>query len=191
MSPYVAKPFVAGTPEAEVIGQTMLAFLDNLQVDSLRPILEKHDAANIEAEAWYPHQTWMNILKDVQDSLPGGEATQTFVAFGRQVVENAVMPPEIKTIPDVLHALQAIHHANLRNIPEEEGYIIVENAKRHYTVYHNTPNPDDAIYGFLWGLAARFKAPDEVFVVERIENDRPDIARSAFSVKWGDPGTEF
>lgn len=186
MAPYVAKPFVAGTPEAIVIGQTMLAFLENIQVDSLRPILEKHNATDIDPEKWYPHQTWMDILRDVQDSLDEGEASVTFVAFGRKVVEAAVMPPEIKTIPDVLHALQAIHHANLRNIPEEEGYIIEERGEKNYVVYHNTPNPDDAIYGFLWGLAARFKQPQERFIVEMIENDRPDIARSAFSVRWGE-----
>lgn len=64
--------------------------------------------------------------------------------------------------------------------------MIVEKGPKDYVVYHNTPNPDDAIYGFLWGLAARFKAPEERFVVEFIENDKPDIARSAFSVRWGD-----
>lgn len=185
MAPYVAKPFVAGTPEAIVIGQTMLAFLENIQVDSLRPILEKHNALDIDPEQWYPHQIWMDILKDVQIDLGEGEASVTFVAFGRKVVETAVMPPELKTIPDVLHALHAIHHANLRNIPEEEGYIVVEKGPKHYIVYHNTPNPDDVIYGFLWGLAARFKAPEERFIVEAIEIDRLNIARSAFSIKWG------
>ncbi len=184
MSSYVAKPFVAGTPEAEVIGQTMISFVNNLESSITRPVMEKHGLSEIDPEKWYPHQVWMDILKEIEDSM-GAQSTMTFVAFGRQVVKNAVMPDAIQTIPDALNALHAIHHANLRNVPEDEGYKIKEVNENHYIVYHNTPNPDDAIYGFLWGMAARFVGDDELFIVERIENDRPEIARSAFEVRWG------
>jgi len=57
--------------------------------------------------------------------------------------------------------------------------------EKHYIVYHNTPNPDDAIYGFLWGMAARFKGEGEHFVVKQIENPAPEKARSAFETTWG------
>jgi len=184
MSPYVAKPYVAGTPQAEVIGQTMISFVDNLEAKTIQPILEKHGITQIDADKWYPHQLWMDILKDMEETL-GGQATSAFVAFGRQVVKNAVMPPQIQTIPDALNALHAIHHANLRNVPEEEGYSIEVKGEKHYIVYHNTPNPDDAIYGFLWGMAARFKGEGEQFVVKQIENPAPEKARSAFEITWG------
>jgi hypothetical protein len=184
MGRYVAKPFVAGTPQAEVAGQSMIAFADNLEASVIEPILKKHGFENIEEEKWYPHQVWMDILKEMNDTL-GGNASGAFVAFGKQVVETAVMPPEIASIPDALNALHAIHHANLRNIPEEEGYDVEAVGDKHYIVYHNTPNPDDAIYGFLWGLAARFKQPEEMFVVRKVDNPAPEKARSAFEVKWG------
>lgn len=184
MARYVAKPFIAGTPQAEVIGQTMISFADNLEASLIEPILEKHGLSNINPEAWYSHQLWMDILKEMNDTL-GGEATSAFVAFGRQVVNNAVMPDFIKTIPDALNALHAIHHANLRNIPEEEGYSIEVRGEKDYIVYHNTPNPDDAIYGFIWGLAARFKGQGETFTVQKIDNPAPHKARSAYEVKWG------
>ncbi len=184
MTPHVAKPYIAGTPQAEVIGQTMVAFLDNLQADVTRPALVQHGIEMIDPEEWYPHQVWMDVLKTIETNLGGG-ASMTFVAFGRKVVETAVMPDTMKSIPDALNALHAIHHANLRNVPEEEGYSIEAKSDNHYIVYHNTPNPDDAIYGFLWGMAARFKGDDEVFLVEKIDNPKPEIARSAFLVKWG------
>ena len=184
MARYVAQSFVAGTPQAEVIGQTMLSFADNMEADVIKPILEANNLTDIDPEQWYSHQVWMDILKEMEESLAGG-ASSAFVAFGRQVVENAVMPPEMQTIPDALNALHAIHHANLRNVPEDEGYSLEKVADGHYIVFHNTPNPDDAIFGFLWGLAARFKKPDEVFTVRQIDNPKPDIARSAFEVKWG------
>lgn len=182
MSPYVAQPFVAGTPKAEVIGQTMIAFSENLEASMIEPILARHGLQRIDENKWYPHQLWMDILKEMGD-LPGSGSA--FVAFGRQVVENAVMPPSIQSIPDALNALHAIHHANLRNIPQEEGYSIEVKGERHYIVYHNTPNPEDAIYGFLWGMAARFKGPDEMFIVRAIPNPAPHKARSAYEIKWG------
>jgi hypothetical protein len=181
---YVAKLYTAGTPQAEVIGIAVIAFAENAEADVIKPVLEKHGLGEIDPDAWYPHQLWLDVLHEVEDTFGGG-ATMALVAFGRQVVATAVMPPEIKTIPDVLHALHAIHHANLRNIPQEEGYQIKQVSDNHYIVYHNTPDPEDAIYGFLWGLVARFKAPDEMFAVRKINNDRPDQARSAYEVKWG------
>lgn len=184
MSAYVAKPYVAGTPDAEVMGSTMIAFTENLEFDRISQLLEDHNLTTIDPDRWYPHQLWMDVLHDIERQL-GGEATSAFVAFGRQVVETAAMPDAIQTIPDALNALHAIHHANLRNVPEEEGYALEVISDNEYIVYHNTPNPDDAIYGFLWGMAARFKRPGEMFVVEKIKNERPDSARSAFRVKWG------
>lgn len=186
---YVAQPFVAGRPDAQVIGQTMKSFIDNIEAEVIKPILEGRGMTEIDDDKWYPHQVWMDILKQMETDLGGGAST-AFVAFGKQVVENAVMPPELNNIPAVLNALHAIHHANLQNVPEEEGYSIKVVNDNHYIVYHNTPNPDDVIYGFIWGLAARFKQPKEYFVVRKIDNDRPEAARSAFEVKWG-PTPEY
>lgn len=179
---YIAKPFVAGTPQAEVIGQAVIAFSENLVSDQIAPLLPKHGLEDVDPEAWYPHQSWMNVLKDIQD-MPG--ASTAFVAFGRQVVKAAVMPPEMKTIPDVLNALHAIHHMNLRNIPEEEGYYIEQISPQHYRVHHNTPNPEDAIYGFIWGLAARFRGDGEEFSVRLLPDVETTHGRSVYEVKWG------
>lgn len=183
MAKYAAQPFVAGTPQAEVIGQTVLAFSENLEADIIAPLLPKYGLDNIDASAWYPHQSWMNVLRDLS-TLEG--SSTAFVAFGKQVVQTAVMPPEIDSIPKVLEMLHAIHHLNLRNIPEDEGYVIRKISERHYLVFHNTPNPEDAIFGFLWGLAARYKQPNEQFVVRRVPNPDPDeYPGSTYEVKWG------
>lgn len=183
MAKYVAKPFVAGSPQAEVIGQTVIAFLENLQADEIAPILPKYGLDNIDPDKWYPHQAWFDVLREVNE-MPNASAN--LVAFGKKVVQTAVLPPEIDSIPKVLNLLHTIHHLNLRNVPEEEGYVVKEIGEKHYHVYQNTPNPDDGIYGFIWGLAARYKAPDEVFVVRMIDNPHPDeIPGSLFEVRWG------
>jgi hypothetical protein len=181
---HVAIPYVAGSPNAEVTGHAMIAFANNLQAVIIEPILDIFDIHDIDINAWYPHQTWLDILKYIEDNL-GDDANRAFEAFGKQVVKTAVMPPDIKTIPDVLHTLHAIHHVNLRHIPDTEGYGIQQISENHYIVYHNTPNPEVAIHAFLLGLAERFKQPNETCSVQPTHNDRPEMARSAYDVKWG------
>ncbi|MFP4323383.1 MAG: hypothetical protein ACLFTK_13095 [Anaerolineales bacterium] len=185
---YTAQPFVAGTPQAEVAGQTVLAFSENLEADRIRELLPKHGLGDIDPEAWYPHQYWMNVLKEINDTMDN--PTSVFVAFGKKVVETAVMPPEIQTPEDVLAMLHAIHHANLRNIPEDEGYAVEQIGTGHYHVYENTPNPSDAIYGFLWGLMQRFTKDNEDFIIIPLDNPHPDDKPGTlFEVKWGPQGT--
>lgn len=185
MGKYVAKPYVAGTPEATVSGQAMIAFSSNLQAELIDPILKNHGLEHIDENQWYPHQLWMDVLKEVEDTL-GGNANSVFIAFGKRVVETAVMPDTMQTVDDALNALHAIHHANLRDIPEDEGYFVEKLGEGNYIVYHNTPNPDTAIYGFLWGMVVRFKAPDEMFVVEYTDNTKPQVyPGSAYSIRWG------
>lgn len=182
---YVAQQYVAGTPQAEVTGAAVQAFSSNLEAEMMAELLPKHGFGDIDPEAWYPHQNWMDLLQDIE-ARHGSGASNIFVAFGREVVATAVMPPEMQTIEDVLHSLHAIHHANLRHIPEEEGYRAVKKGERHYWVYENTPNPSDVIYGFLWGLMARFKDPGEMFVVRPIDNPNPaEEPGTLFEIKWG------
>ncbi|PJF23062.1 MAG: hypothetical protein CUN56_02795, partial [Phototrophicales bacterium] len=89
-------------------------------------------------------------------------------------------------IPDVLNMLKPMYHMNIRNVPEEEGYSVEKVTDNHYIVYHNSPNVDAGLYGFLWGIFARFKQPHEMFVVRQLDpNPKPEICRSAFEVKWG------
>lgn len=180
---YKAKPFVAGSPDAKVLGQSVLAFAENLRSDLIKPILPRHGLDNIDPQAWYPHQNWLDVLKEIQEK-PG--ASEMFVAFGRQVAKVAAMPPEMQSIPDALNALHDIHHMNLRNIPPEEGYVVEKRGEKHYIVYENTPNPSDAIYGFIWGLCARFKQPGDSFRVRPIDNPNPNqTPGQAFDVTWG------
>ncbi len=181
---YIAKPYVAGSPEAEVTGAAMIAFLDNLRSEAVAPILKKHNADKIKEDKWYPHQLWLDILKSLEDEL-GGAVSEVFVAFGREVVATAVMPPEIQSVSDALNALHAIHHANLRNIPNEEGYFLDKVEDQKYIVYQNTPNPDDAIYGFLWALASRFKQEHEFFVVKPMaRKEGAPYPGTPFEVRW-------
>lgn len=176
---YIARPFVAGSEDALVLGQAVEAFASNLNADTIRALLPKYGFSNIDPNKWYPHQDWLDLLKEIDDS-------STYVAFGKKVVETVAMPPELETIPDVLNALHDIHHLNLRNIPEDEGYVIEKVSDNHYHVFANTPNPDHAIYGFIWGICHRYRAKGESFTVKIIDNFKEHmIPGTLYEIKWG------
>lgn len=181
---YHAKPFIAANAQILVNGAGVAAYSQNIESSTIAPLLEKYGLHDIDPTQWYPYQDWLNVLKELEVNL-GGAASYTFVAIGRKAVETALMPADLKTIPQFLNMLNAIHQMNFQNLPPEEGYQVRQVGEKHYIIYHNTPSPDDLVYGFLWGVAARFKAPDENFTLNLIENDRPDTTTAAFELSWG------
>jgi len=187
MSHYVAQPYVSGSPNSEIQGVSMTSLIDNVEADMVAPLLAKHGLANPDLTSWHPFQTWLNVLKDLGNALGSSNA---YIAIGRRAVENVILAPEVNSIPTVLPLLQIIYGVYIRNTPEGEGYFIEKKGETQYWMYHNTPHPDDLIYGYIWGLVARFKKPDEHFIVRILPNPHPEIhAGTVFEVKWG-PKTE-
>ena len=182
MVKYQAKPYIAAAPQAEVSGQSVLAFSENLESCHITEILPRHGFGRIEPQEWYPQQCWMDVLQEIS-TWP--DASPMLVAFGRKNVENAAIPAEINDVPKMLSLLHKIHHQNLRNIPDDEGFCIKQLSEKHFYIYHNTPNPDSAVFGFLWGLAARFKKADERFMVRMIPNPNPEEEPGTiFEMRW-------
>jgi len=179
---HIAKLFEASAPDAEVLGQTVMAFRSNIEANAIAPLLAKYGLDHIEPEAWYLHQSWFNVLRDIS-LMPCGISMLS--AFGRKVVETAVMPPNIDSIPKVLGMLNVIHHINLRNVSPEEGYAVEMLSDKHYLVYHNTGNPNDTIYGFISGLVERYKHPTDEVSVQIVENKKAvEKPGSVFEIKW-------
>lgn len=179
---YIARPFEASTATAEVLGQTVLAFSTGDHAAAIRPLLPLYGLDQVEPDAWYPHQSWLNVLRDIS-LRPDGETL--LIAFGRQVVNRAVLPSPQTGIVSMLHQINIIHHMNLRNILPEEGYTIQVINEKRYLVYHNTGNPIMAIYGFISELVNRSKGPTETVSVQHITNSRPQYRPGdVFEVRW-------
>lgn len=181
---YLAKTFVAHSPQTEVLGQSLMSYIENTEADQLLPLLQKHELDHIDRDKWYSYQDWLTVLQELDAEL-GSAASYTFVAIGRKAVETAALPPELSSIPQFLNMLNTIYHVNVRNSHPDEGYQLQQVGEQDYLIYHNGPTPNDLIYGFLWGIAARFKGPDEVFTLSEIENDRPTSATVAYQLSWG------
>lgn len=173
-------------PNTEVIGQVMLSYIDNLQTDLMRPILEKHHLTNIEPDTWYPLQPWLNFIQELS-TLPG--FSSNMIAVGLKVAEYAVKPPEMAnvTLEQILEGWNDHLYANHRS--GNIGSITTEKvAEKHYRTIHRHIYPDDLSYGLAYAFARTILPPGTDFKVwyenydKRLDNGNGD--ETVICVKW-------
>jgi hypothetical protein len=176
------RKFVTSTPKSEVLGQLFLIFFNNLADAEIKPLLKKHNLERIEPERWYPQQVMFDVFREIHDKT--SNVTDNLVAVGMKAVEAAAAPPGICSVESALGMLQVIHDLNVRNGVEGEGFPVKILGKGHAHVTNNTPYPDDAFYGYLWGLVRRFVLPGRSFTVRSLAADGNDEASTVFDVTW-------
>lgn len=151
------KKFVA-TSDAEVIGSAMHNFFVSLNQEMFSSIvkdtLAEHGIVQIQNEHWYPLQISLDVFKRIDEA--GLNASENLVALGLAYVETATFPSEINTVSTALSTLPLTYHLNIRNVPQDEGYEILDVSPTHIQVVDHNPFPHDVVYGFIWGIARRF-----------------------------------
>jgi hypothetical protein len=153
---------IAFDPDAQVIGQAILGAAQCAQSDEILPILKAHGLDNVEPAEWYPHQIWLDFLRDVaqQSSL---SATSNLVAIGMGVAETAPEAVESFTLETALLSMNVAYQMSHRG--EAGGFVITVVGERHIQVVDFSPYPDDFTYGFLYALARRFRPAGAHFAV--------------------------
>ncbi len=155
-------------PTTEVIGQNVLAFIQNVQADDVRPTLERHGLTKIDPNTWYPQQKWLDVLSDLSDQ---SGAMFNFVAIGTAIAETALLPPEVEnmTFEQIIFAINDFYQMQHRN--GNAGEIRVDKPEeKHIVIYICVPYPDDLEYGTTFGFARRFLPAKTHFTVEYDEN---------------------
>ena len=184
MSEYVAVTFVAPSPNAQVLGSAMSSYVQNIRAEELQPVLKKYGLESIEPNQWYPMQLTLDLFRDIVKR--GENVNEALVAVGIKTVETVPLPPEINSVETAMGFIQrAVHSQIVRNVPEGYGIPLQFLEKNHILATNNIPYPSSLLYGYLWGLVNRFKAPDQIFSIHPLtaEAGRPTV----FSVKWGLP----
>ena len=172
-------------PNTEVIGHNVLAFVQNAQADEIKTVLEKHDLAEIDPNAWYPQQKWLDVLSDLSEQ---GGAMFNFVAIGAAIAETAVMPPEAEKLSfeEVIFAINDIYQMQHRN--GDAGEITIEKpGKNHLVLNVRVPYPDDLEYGTAFGFARRFLPKGTDFTVlydDQAPRQSQDGDSTVIHVKW-------
>lgn len=156
-------PGVACSSETRVIGQIMLAYMDNLKARVIRPLLEKHHLTDIWPDQWYPLKPWLNVLANLS-SRP--DYTDIMIAVGLKLSEYAIRPPDMNgfSLGQMLEGWNTLLQAN-----HQKGYIgqitTEKITDRLYRTTHLNVYPDDVNYGFAYGLAQSLLPPETPFEV--------------------------
>ena len=138
-------------PEMEISGQTLQAYVHNVQSDIIKPIFERNGMTDIDPKKWYPLQPVLDILKRLSNSR---SATTNLVAIGVKIAEYGVEPEDIieAPLPVVLEHWQDHMNVSFRN--GDPGTIITEKVHdKFYKVTQINLFPDDFCYGLAYGFA--------------------------------------
>lgn len=182
-------PRVKCSPETEVIGQVMLSYIDNIQAEHIKPLLEKAGLVKIKPEQWYPLRPWVDVIDELS-TRP--DFTPNMIAVGLKVAEYAIMPPEMAnvTLGQMLEAWDTHFHTNHRY--GEIGHIITEKVDdTFYKTIHENIYPDDLNYGLAYGFARTLLPKGTDFEVwyedfeHRIDNGNGD--KTVICIRWDAP----
>jgi hypothetical protein len=181
---YVAELYVTPSPDAEIIGQGVMAFSQNIRADEMQALLQKHGLTSIQPDEWYSFQLCLDILKAVAESDSNG--TASLVAIGMKIIDVMPFPQEITTIPQAIELVKALTRGLTRNLPEGYGPTLKMMDEQHIHLYVNEPNSVELAYGYYWAIASRFKPPYNIFVVRHIPNPNPEEQPgNVYDIKWG------
>jgi hypothetical protein len=174
------RKFIA-TPGAEVIGSAMQNLFVSMNREDfanfVEQVLTKYGVKSLDNNTWYPHQLSLDIFKMIE--VNHKNASENLVALGMAYVETATFPPEINTVFTALSALSLTYNLNIRNVRQDEGYVVKKITENHIQIEDRNPFPHDTVYGFIWGISKRFRAHRDVF---------PTIKRTFFNA--ADPNAD-
>lgn len=168
----------------EYLGQVLLDLENAVGGDRVRKIFEKHGLTNIEAQAWYPAQKFLDSLIDMSS---GSVPMMDFVSIGLKQVEMAIMPPEFASLPliQILGSMDAAYHLNNRGTDIGEIKCDVVDDK-HVKMIFRVPQPDDIWYGVSYGYMRRLAGGVRFTVTYDKETPRRDHGGEVtiIHIKW-------
>jgi hypothetical protein len=160
------QPFQAFDPDSEVVGSSILAFIQCSRYENIAPHLEKHGLTDVDPKGWYPVQTWLDTLRDIAEHGGGMDTMFDFVSIGMKLSEVVPLPPEYDHLP-FYEALMATgargYQFNHRGDVGEQRVELVDDHRLRVTI--RTPYPDDLFYGFYYGLVRRYMPAGIEFTV--------------------------
>jgi len=169
---YVATLFESPSADFQILGATTAGLVNSMHREDYIDVLRKHGLETIEADQWYPLQLSLDIYKDIYEKREN--VGLDFVAIGKATVSAAPMPPEIQTIYQAMEFMNVITYASCRNYPPAWGFKI-KNIPTSYKngesleIICNMPFPRDVVYGYVHGIANRFKPEDSICTVEIVD----------------------
>lgn len=172
-TPYLAQKGHAASPEVEIIGQTMVAFMENLRADEVKKVMALHGLTAIDPNRWYPQQLFLDIYAAIE--AEHGEFSEYLVAIGVKTIDTVPLPENVTNIEQAIGFLHTIYTTIHRNLPEGEGWTVERVGEHLYRIGANFPYPAAATYGYLFAFARRFAPKGLRFTVSSpiVEDGKP------------------
>jgi len=173
-------------PKLEISGQTITAYLDNLQSHSSREVFEAHGIKDIDPKKWYPLQPLLDVLYELGTQA---NSTENILAIGLAIATAAPDAEETENVPlsAVLEHWHDHMYASVRN--GDAGSIKAEKvSETSYRMVMDTVWPDDLQYGLAYGFA-RTRLPKGTSFIVRYEDeqhrkDNGEADQTVILVEW-------
>jgi hypothetical protein len=144
-------------PDAYVLGQPMLGFVESINFKNFEKVLKRHHLTQIQPDQWYPQQIWLDVFNDIA-ATSRGSASSDFVSIGMKLIEVMAIPPDFEAVPflDKLRMFGQVY-SQVNNRGHDIGYITTEVLHPTHVAMHDaSPYPDDFVYGAYFSYARRF-----------------------------------
>jgi hypothetical protein len=137
-------------PGAEILGQNIRAWAENLQGSDTAPIMKKYGLVDVNPNGWYPLESLMNAMNDL---VKNPKTVSSLVAIGMEIGRIVPLPPEL-TLGQVLMGWNDVYQSLHRK--GDVGAIHTEKINdKHYRITFTDVYPDDFSYGIMYGYARR------------------------------------
>ncbi len=174
-------------PEAEILGQAILAVTQSINYEMYRHLFEAGLKAygfdtTIDPEKWYPLQMLLNIYKSFYDEP---NASSNLVAVGMKVIEASPFPPEVDSVQKAVETLNYIYTVYVRNYEPGTEYEIKVISPDEIQIVDHTHFPHDLIYGYMFAIAKRFAPKGKHIIVTReyLNPENPDADGAIYYFK--------
>jgi hypothetical protein len=155
--------YIAFSPTVEVTGNSILSIVEAIGEESL-PILAKHGLKEINPEAWYPQQEYLDAFRELSELN-----FFSMVSIGMKIPDLASFPP-IDSIKQALGLLDVAYNMNHRG-GEIGEYRLDEIEDNRAVVVCRNPYPSDFDYGILYRLLQKFRpATSKTLTVQRMDD---------------------
>jgi hypothetical protein len=143
--------FVCTDPRAMVRATNVRATLDAFKQQPLfaKTLLAPFDlnVENASPEQYVPVQRWLDAMRHLQQEL----GTFVLRQVGNNVLDNAMIPPELNSVESMLEALDNIYYLNHRG--NVGHYHVTRDPDGSITVRCETPYPRQFERGLIEGIA--------------------------------------
>ncbi len=166
---YKASKFQASSPDSRANGQVLMPYYGVLKDSKLNSLVNTYHLDQLEATTFYSQQTVCDMQKQMSAEM--GLFSGELVNIGISSIESIGFPPEVKTIEDALGMLHHIYQLIHQNVPAEEGWIFRSLSDTEMKIYFNAPYEPFAAYGYIYGIAKKFRPEGMDFAVKMAEDD--------------------